>query len=489
MHFLGQFNSVFLCYFEETQDDLDGPASYLNALLGARLLSVKLLRDSVCVENLAQITNTISSLSTGPDKDKCTLGNCSAAISADLTTVNAREYTFDLMGLQLGSSTFWNGDTITVLSAWIGSESAVRTRLATGIHVDSHHPEFGGLLYAAAFKDDEPLARCLVGHGVDVSKQHGAYDTALQLAAYRGSERVARFLLSAGADAGNPTDASTGDGPYGSSLGAAASAGHTEIVRLLLERPNTRPNLGNSLEEVPLFLAAQRGREPVVRVLLERESVDPNAADDRGERPLLAAIENQHGSTVTAFLQRADVYLGYGSAEMTPLQLAIFHGDTGIIRLLLARPDLYVDHGKCDISPLEVQFLQARTPTQQDEFEKLLREHEGVHQLLRHNPLLVKRLLRWAAIEGDLGVARLFTEKFLENPNQWRDVNGSSALHAAVEYNQVEMVEMLLDLEDLDPDTIDHDWLTPLMRAKRYGHGEIVRLLEADPRVKRRGFD
>lgn len=417
MHFLGQFNSVFLSYFQETQDDLDEPASYLNALLGARLLSVKLLRDSACVENLTQITNAISSLSTGPDKDKCTLGNCSAAISAALTTVNAREYTFDLMGLQLGSSSFWNGDTITILSAWIGSESAVRTRLATGIHVDSHHPELGGLLYAAAFNDDEPLARCLVNHGVDVAKQHGAYDTALQLATYRGSERVVRLLLTAGADGGNP-QASTGDGPYGSPLGAAASAGHTEIVRPLLERPNTRPNLGNSLEEVPLFLAAQRGREPVVRVLLELESVDPNVADDRGERPLLAAIENKHESTVTAFLQRADVYLGYGSAEMTPLQLAIFHGDTGIIRLLLARRDLYVDHRKCDISPLEVQFLLARTPTQQDEFEKLLREHEGVHQLLRHNPLLVKRLLRWAAIEGDLGVARLFTEKFLEDSNQ-----------------------------------------------------------------------
>ena len=84
-------------------------------------------------------------------------------------------------------------------------------------------------------------------------------------------------------------------------LSWAIEGGHEEIVKMLLERDDTNPNVAHVGGETPLFLAAWKGSEGVVKMLLARKDINPNSANGYGDTPPVFATVwgpwRPHGET------------------------------------------------------------------------------------------------------------------------------------------------------------------------------------------------
>lgn len=116
------------------------------------------------------------------------------------------------------------------------------------------------------------------------------------LACFFGHLDMARYLAEKGADIHAPASNGTG---Y-NALTASVAAGHTEIVRWLLERglhPNYRYGQGYS----PLLTAAANGHLDIVKLLLAH-GADPHATTNDGKSALAIASERNH-SHVADFLR------------------------------------------------------------------------------------------------------------------------------------------------------------------------------------------
>ena len=80
-------------------------------------------------------------------------------------------------------------------------------------------------------------------------------------------------------------------------LSSASAAGHTGVVRLLLER-GADADLADGMEMTPLMHAAQQGHADVVRLLMEA-GADINARDSLGND----ALAHASGDEVRTLLQ------------------------------------------------------------------------------------------------------------------------------------------------------------------------------------------
>ena len=122
-------------------------------------------------------------------------------------------------------------------------------------------------------------------------------------------------------------------------LMVAAKAGHTEVVRVLLEG-GADPNIQDTTGVTTLMAAAQAGRTEVARVLLEG-GADPNIQDKEGLTALMYSFPNRRGRTLHAGLieilldAKADHSIR-DSGERTVLMYAAHLGTLGEVETLLA---------------------------------------------------------------------------------------------------------------------------------------------------------
>jgi ankyrin repeat protein len=130
------------------------------------------------------------------------------------------------------------------------------------------------LLFAAQYGDVAVVKTLLNEKNVSVNQSNVGKMAALHLAVMKGQVRVASQLISCKADV-NALD--TNDS---SPLHYAAQYGHLSCLKLLLEQPETKPNLRNRIGYTPLHLAVQNGHLAVVSVLSQTPGVDRNIVDN-----------------------------------------------------------------------------------------------------------------------------------------------------------------------------------------------------------------
>ncbi|KXG52095.1 uncharacterized protein PGRI_083790 [Penicillium griseofulvum] len=151
--------------------------------------------------------------------------------------------------------------------------------------------------------------------------------TALHAAALGGHTETIRLLLERGADV------NAQGGEDGTALYAAALRGHTETIQLLLER-GADINAQGGEDGMALYAAASRGHTETVRLLLD-QSADFNARNGEDRTALHAAALGGHTEIVLLLLlQGADVN-AQSSEDGTALQAAALGGHTEIVLLLL----------------------------------------------------------------------------------------------------------------------------------------------------------
>ena len=188
------------------------------------------------------------------------------------------------------------------------------------------------------------IARLLLERGADVHAKDKVKATPLQLASCNGMVEIARVLLDAGA-------ATNSKGLHGRSpLHAAVEGGdyscmnnHILVAKLLLER-GADVDMPNDDGETPLHLASYLGKVEIALVLLNAGAYT-NAKDAQGQTPLHLVSQSRYlgpddsqgdGVGITQLLLDHGVDVNtQDNNHATPLDLASFHGRTGIAALLL----------------------------------------------------------------------------------------------------------------------------------------------------------
>lgn len=180
----------------------------------------------------------------------------------------------------------------------------------------------------------------------------------------------------------------------------ACRRGHTELVQRILDRDQIDPS---AQEDMAFCWACREGHLEIVRALLRDTRVNPTA---QSNAPLYWACRNGHTDVVRELLDPIPWYLGQalanpGTHRGDVLLHACSSGYTEIVRMLLRDPR--VDLGRCELSPLDVAVKHGQTNV--------------VRLILKEEPRIVPRVpqLLFACRKGYVDIFReIFCDKRLD---------------------------------------------------------------------------
>uniref|UniRef100_A0A5S6QY69 ANK_REP_REGION domain-containing protein n=1 Tax=Trichuris muris TaxID=70415 RepID=A0A5S6QY69_TRIMR len=217
----------------------------------------------------------------------------------------------------------------------------------------------------------------------------------------------------------------------------AASAGHTDIVRCLIEH-GADVNAHSSVGNTPLIYACAAGHEEAVRVLLDG-GADVDLCNDNGQSPLMEAAAAGHLG-IAKLLVEHGARVNFVCTDLkvgleTPLTLACYKGHTEMVDFLLKAGS------------------ESYSPGRDEELHTALME---------------------ASMDGHVEVATLLLEAGAQ-VNLAADTFESPLTLAACG-GHVELAKLLLS-KGARLEEINDEGYTPLMEAAREGHLDVVRLL------------
>ncbi|KAL0764699.1 hypothetical protein CaCOL14_012789 [Colletotrichum acutatum] len=285
-------------------------------------------------------------------------------------------------------------------------------------------------------------------------------ESPLKQAAKRGHDAVVELFL-------NEYDDESGR----TGLSRASEKGDYEVVKLLLDSNQVRPEARNENGRTSLSWAAQNGHEAVVELLLDTDGVDPNTKDKDGRTPLSWAAQNGHEAVVKLLLDTDGVDPNTKDKDgRTPLSWAAKNGHEVVVELLLdtdgVDPNTKDKDGRTQLSWAAQNGHEVVV--------KLLLDTDGVDPSI--NDKDGRTPLSWAAQNGHEAVVELLLDTDGVDPSI-NDKDGRTPLFWAAKNGHEVVVELLLDTDGVDPNTKDKDGRTPLSWAAQNGHEVVVKLL------------
>jgi ankyrin repeat protein len=344
-------------------------------------------------------------------------------------------------------------------------------------------PSLLDLVYLRAH---DALARRLAA-GADPSRARMASgwrrdETPLAAAVGIGDVEAARLLLAAGAELPRTIRV---DYDWGG-LPKAVLRGDLAMVELLLEHDAPVDveivSVVTASSRLTTFAAAESPRELARRLFARSEQID--LAEDQGLAPLHAAAARGRAGVVEDLLE-----LGAGvniwASNLSALRCACLGGHLELARELVARGAWHDVYTACALD--DVEALGALLDEEPDRLE-------ARDESARHTPAI------WAASFGAERALRLLLERGAAvdeaipredgDDRSYRPtfdlrvvVRGTRALHAAAGGGHLGCVRLLLE-RGADPDGLDEEGGTALLRACVWDRVEVARLLldaGADP--------
>ena len=113
----------------------------------------------------------------------------------------------------------------------------------------------------------------------------------------------------------------------------AIIGGHTEVVKLLINRPGMNVNIGKN---VAIRLAAQHGHVDIVKLLLAKPQVNPSDVENEA---IVSAVRNNHTEVVRILC--ADPRVDPSFDDNCVIRWAATYGHDDIVKLLLKDPRVY----------------------------------------------------------------------------------------------------------------------------------------------------
>jgi len=365
-----------------------------------------------------------------------------------------------------------NGRTPLSFATSRGCEGMVKLLLGRG-DVNPNSLDFNGrppLSYAAAGRHGGVVKLLVESRGIDPNSSDSDGLTALSYAAKWGRVDLVQWFLE-NRDVNPDLPDSSGRTP----LSYAASRGHEAIIRLLLERWEVNPNSSDRNGLTPLSYAAISGAVGVAKLLLERWGVNPDLSDINGRTPLSFAALRGHEGIVKLLLRHLNVNPDssdrYG---LTSLSYAAILEDESVVRLLLERGSVNPDSSNIGgQTPQSFAAISGAGGVQ-------LHLETANHNLWGNDG---RTLLLFAAGVGDQGLVRVLLERNDVNPDS-SDYNRRTPLSLAASGGHGDVAKLLLERSDVNSNSPDCSGRTPLSYAASEGHEGVVRLL-----LKRNGVN
>jgi ankyrin repeat protein len=193
----------------------------------------------------------------------------------------------------------------------------------------------GTPLHTATVKGNEEMVRLLLEHGAEVnssgSADHGGCP--LYEASRHGYLTIVGVLIENAAKIDYQTTC------HSTALQAASNAGHTEIVRLLLDN-NANANLISIQKprSTALLCAVAQGHEEITRMLIDH-GADVNLQTEQGTALQVASYKGQ-SRIARLLIQEGARPTGAGGPNGTALESAMYGGHKDIVFFLLQQgPD------------------------------------------------------------------------------------------------------------------------------------------------------
>jgi ankyrin repeat protein len=239
------------------------------------------------------------------------------------------------------------------------------------------------------------------------------------------------------------------------SLCIAAYLGHEGAVKLLLEDGRLDPNKPNNYSQTPLHRAASGGHDNIVRILLDRDDVELDLKDVSQSTPFSNAARNGNIGVMKLLLESGKVDPdSRDSSRRTPLSWAASNGVGDTVRVLLETgrvdPNSMDEDGRTPLSFAAGSYNHCPDPSEKvSDICKLL---EGRPDLA--SPPKLNSRQRRASRVG------------------WQ-----------ANRDPLDIIELLLACDEVDPDIPDHMGQTPLMWAAQSRQVDAVRMLMATGKV------
>ncbi len=159
-----------------------------------------------------------------------------------------------------------DGRTALMLASKHGQAELVKLLIESGADVNARNANGGSpLMYASIKADLETISR-LLENGADVNMRAKFNWTALMVAAAKGHTKIIKILLDFGADANSR------DVYQWTPLMRASFAGYDKAVSEMLKYPQTKINAIDENGATALHHAATNGHKEVVRLLLQNNA-------------------------------------------------------------------------------------------------------------------------------------------------------------------------------------------------------------------------
>ncbi|KAJ7203241.1 ankyrin repeat-containing domain protein, partial [Mycena pura] len=278
--------------------------------------------------------------------------------------------------------------------------------------------EYGHALAAAAGRGHFEIIQLLVHAGAAVNTKGKDHGTALCAASFRGDYEIVELLLKHRADI-------NANGPKGTALQAACSAGHEAVARFLLDNGADIRTAG----ENALLAASLKGDAAIVGLLLEY-GTDPYTIR---ENLLQMVISAGHKSVARVLIEHG-VSQRYALWHASALQAASRNGQDTIVKMLI-NLDPHLDSTSCN-NALDAALVewQLRKMERFNALEISLNAEavsaEGykviIRLLLQHGAVVRDTsALNTALLVGDEGFMQLLLE------------HGASAFAGSTEYGHI----------------------------------------------------
>ncbi|GAB4464567.1 MAG: hypothetical protein OHK0029_34640 [Armatimonadaceae bacterium] len=190
----------------------------------------------------------------------------------------------------------WLGLTPLAWAAVRGNETACRLLLKYKADANAQTP-FGGALEAAEWYGDPKIIQLLLQHGAKPTKTRGDQTTAIMTAASAGHLEILKMLLA------KAPEVHARDITGMTALMHASRRGQREAAQLLIQA-GAKTQEVDSYGRTPLMYAAMNGHPSVVKLLLAYPSAI-NAADKKGDTALILAAKYSGNAEVAALLVQA----------------------------------------------------------------------------------------------------------------------------------------------------------------------------------------
>ena len=372
-----------------------------------------------------------------------------------------------------------------------GQEDIVRLFIEEGADVNDTGYEEPPLILAIN-EGELDIIRLLLDNGADPNLKHPRnQQTAIQVAADEGEVDIIELLIERGAqfepgsenghyalleaveednfdmiqyllDRGMDVNASR---DHETALGRASQEGNYEMANFLIDKGAALSPASPGEELPPIGAAASEGHTNIVRLLLGK-GADINATDIEGHTPLMMAAAEGYLETTRFLMENgASLEAVTRESERTALMFAAQEGQTEVVKFLLDRGANFNHQDESGRTAL----TEAIAENELEITEILIKAGADPQQQGDHHPSLIE-----AAGEGYLEMAKFLLSSGVD-PNQTSD-SGHTALMEASGEGELEMARFLIK-SGARIDAATETGRTALFYAAGEGNLEIARLL------------